>query len=67
MLLFGGLLHSEELYALYSPPDIIGMIKSGRLRWVEHIAGMGEKRVAYRVLVGKPEGRRPLETPRHRW
>jgi hypothetical protein len=58
-------LHKEELYALCSSPDIIRVIKSRRLRWAEHVACMGERRGAYRALVGKPEGRRPLEKPRH--
>jgi hypothetical protein len=60
-------LHNKELYALYFLPDIIRVIKSRRLRWVEHVAHMGERRGAYRVLVGKPEGRRPLGRSRHRW
>jgi hypothetical protein len=59
-------LHNKGLYALYSS-DIIRMIKSRRLRWAGHTARMGERRGAYRVLVGKPEGRRPLERPRRRW
>jgi hypothetical protein len=60
-------LHNKELYALYSSPDIIRVIKSRRLRWAGHVARKGERRDAYRVLVGKPEGRRPLERPRRRW
>jgi hypothetical protein len=60
-------LHNEELHNLYSSPSIIRMIKSRRMRWVEHLAGMGEKRIAYRILVGKPEGKRPLGRPRHKW
>jgi hypothetical protein len=60
-------LHSKKLYVLYSSPDIIQVIKSRRLRSAGHIACMGEKRGAYRVLVAKPEGRRPLGRPRHRW
>jgi hypothetical protein len=60
-------LHNKELYALYSSLNIIRVIKSRRLRWAGHVARMGERRGAYRVLVGKPEGRRPLETPRSRW
>jgi hypothetical protein len=60
-------LHNEELYALYSSPNIIRVIKSRRLRWAGHVARMGERRGAYRALVGKPEGRRPLERPRRRW
>jgi hypothetical protein len=58
--------HNEELDDLYSP-NIIWVIKSRRLRWAGHVARMGERRGAYRALVGKPEGRRPLERPRHRW
>jgi hypothetical protein len=53
-------LHNKELYAVYSSPNIIRVIKSRRLRWVGHVACMGEMRNAYRVLVEKPEGRRPL-------
>ena len=60
-------LHNEELNDLYSSPNIVPMIKSGRMRWVGHVARMGEERGAYRVLVGKPEGRRPLGRPRRRW
>ncbi|KAJ4450621.1 hypothetical protein ANN_02049 [Periplaneta americana] len=53
-------LHNTELHALYPSPDIIRNIKSRRLRWVGHVARMGESRNAYRVLVGRPEGKRPL-------
>jgi hypothetical protein len=60
-------LHNKELYALYSSPNIIRVIKSRRLRWAGHVTRMGEWRGAYRALVGKPEGRRPLERPRRRW
>jgi hypothetical protein len=60
-------LHNKELYALYSSPDIIRVIKSRRQRWAGHVARMGERRCAYRALVGKPEGRRPLGRPRRRW
>ena len=60
-------LHNEELYALYSSPNIIWVYKLRRLRWARHVSCMWERRGAYRVLVGKPEGRRPLERPRHRW
>ena len=60
-------LHNKELYALYSSPNIIRVIKSRRLRWAGHVARMGERRGAYRALVGKPEGRRPLERPKRRW
>jgi hypothetical protein len=60
-------LHNEELHNLYSSPNIIRIIKSRRMRWAGHVARMGEKRNAYRVLVGKPEGRRPLGRPRRMW
>jgi hypothetical protein len=60
-------LYNKELYDLYSSPNITRVIKSRRLRWAEHVARMGERRGAYRALVGKPEGRRPLERPRRRW
>jgi hypothetical protein len=60
-------LHNEELYALFSSPNIIRVIKSRRLRWAGHVARMGERRDACRVLVGKPEGRRSLGRPKHRW
>jgi hypothetical protein len=52
-------LHKEELLDLYSSPSIIRIIKSRRIRWVGHVTRMGEKRNAYRLLVGKPEGKRP--------
>jgi hypothetical protein len=60
-------LHNEELHDVYSSPGIIRIIKSRRMRWTGHVARMGEKRDAYRFLVGKPEGRRPLGRPRRRW
>jgi hypothetical protein len=60
-------LHSGELRNLYSSPDIIRQIKSGRMSWAGHVARMGEGRNMYRVLVGKPEGKRPLGRPRRRW
>jgi hypothetical protein len=60
-------LHNEELRELYSSPSIIRIIKSRRMRWAGHVARMGEKRNAYRLLVGKPEGKRPLERPGCRW
>ena len=60
-------LHNEELYALYSTPNIIRVIKSRRLRWAGHVARMEERQCAYRVLVGRREGRRPLGRPRRRW
>jgi hypothetical protein len=60
-------LHNEELHNLYSSSSIIKMIKSRRMRWAVHVARMGEKRNAYSILVGKPEGKRPLGRPRSRW
>ena len=60
-------LHNAELHALYSSPNIISSLKSRRLRWAGHIARMEQSRNAYRVLVGKSEGKRPLGRPRHRW
>jgi hypothetical protein len=59
-------LHNEELHDLCSLPSIIRMIKSKRMRLAGHVARMQEKKNAYRLLVGKPEGRRPLGKPRHR-
>ncbi|KAJ4446277.1 hypothetical protein ANN_12972 [Periplaneta americana] len=60
-------LHNAELHALYSSPDIIRNIKTRRLRWAGHVTLMGESRNAYRVLVGRPEGKRRLGRPRCRW
>jgi hypothetical protein len=60
-------LHNEELRNLYSSPSIIRIIKSRRMRWAGHVAQIGEKRNAYRLLVGKPEGKRPLGRLRRRW
>jgi hypothetical protein len=60
-------LHNEELHNLYSSPSIIRMIKSRRMRRTGHVARMGKKRNAYRILVGKPEGNRPLGRPRRTW
>jgi hypothetical protein len=60
-------LYNKELYALYYSPKIIRVIKSRRLRWAGHVARMGKRRGAYRALVGKPEGRRPLGRSRRRW
>ena len=59
--------HNEELNDLYSSPNIVRAIKSRRMRWAGHVARMGEEKRVYRVLVGKPEGRRPLGLPRRRW
>ena len=60
-------LHNEELNDLYSSPNIVRVIKLRRMRWAGNVARMGEERGAYRVMVGKPEGRRPLGRPRCRW
>jgi hypothetical protein len=60
-------LHNEELHNLYSSPSIIRMIKSWRMRWAGHAVRKGEKRNAYRILVGKPKGKRLLRTQRRRW
>ena len=61
-----GRLHNEELNDLYSSPSIVRVKESGRMRWAEHVVHMGEERGVYKVLVGKLEGRRPLERPRCR-
>jgi len=60
-------LHNEELSHLYSLPNIVLVIKSRRMRWAGHVARMGEGRWVQRVLMGKPEGKRPLGRPRRRW
>jgi hypothetical protein len=60
-------LHNEELHNLYSSPSIIRMIRSRRMRWEWYVARMGQKRNAYRILVGKPQGKRPLGKPRCSW
>ena len=60
-------LHNEELNDPYTSPSIVRVIKSRRMRWAEHVARMGERRGVYRVLVRKPEGKRPLGRPRRRW
>jgi len=60
-------LHNEELHRLYNSPDIINVIKSRRLRWAGHVARMSEDRTAYKILIGKPNGKRPLGRPRRRW
>jgi len=60
-------LHYEELSDLYSLPNIVRVVKSRRMRWAGHVACMGEGRGVYRVMVGKPEGKRPLGRPRRRW
>jgi len=61
------ILHNEELNDLYSSLSIIWVIKSRRVRWAWHVARMGERRGVYRVLLWKPEGKSPLESPWHRW
>jgi hypothetical protein len=60
-------LYNDELHDLYSSPNIVRVIKSRRMKWAGHVARMGEGRGAYRVLVGRPEGKRPLGRPRRRW
>jgi hypothetical protein len=60
-------LHNDELHSLYFLPNIVRVIKSRRLRWEGHVARMGEGRSVYRVLVGRPESKRPLGRPRRRW
>ena len=60
-------LHNEELNDLYSLPNSVRVVTSRRMRWAGHVARMGEDRGVHRVLVGKPEGKRPLGRPRRRW
>ena len=60
-------LHHEDLNDVYSSPNIVWVVKSRRMRWAGHVTCMGESRGVYRVLVGKPEGKRPHGRPRHRW
>jgi hypothetical protein len=60
-------LHNDELHSLYSSPNIVRVIKSRRMRWTGHVARMEEGRCVCRVLVGRPEGKRPLGRPRRRW
>jgi hypothetical protein len=59
--------HNDELHSLYSSPNIVRVIKSRRMRWAGHVASMGEGRGVYRVLVGRPECKRPLGRRRLRW
>jgi hypothetical protein len=59
-------LHNDELHSVYSSYNIVRVIKSRRMRWAGHVARMGEGRDVYRVLIGKPEGKRPLGRPRRR-
>jgi hypothetical protein len=60
-------LHNEELHGLYSSPSIVRVIKARKVRWARHVARMGEVRGSCNILVGRPEGRRPLGRPRCRW
>jgi hypothetical protein len=60
-------LHNDELHSLYSSPNIVRVFKSGRMRWVGHVARIGEGRGIYKVLVGRPESKGPLGRPRRRW
>jgi hypothetical protein len=60
-------LHNDELHSLYSSPNIVRVIKSRRMRWAGHVSRMGEGKGVYRVLVGRPEDRRPLGRPGRRW
>jgi hypothetical protein len=59
-------LHNDEIHNLYSSSNIVKVIKSRRMRWVGHVARMGKGRGVYRVLVGRPKGKRPLGRPRRR-
>jgi len=63
---WGKKIHNEELNDLYSSPNIVRVMKSRGMRWAGHVARLGERRGVYRVLVGKPEGKRPLGRPRRR-
>jgi hypothetical protein len=60
-------LHNDEIHSLYSSQNIVRVIKSRRMRWVGHVARMREGRGVYSVLVGRPEGKRPLGRPKRRW
>jgi hypothetical protein len=60
-------LHNDELHSLYSSPNIVSVTKSRRMRWAGHVTRMRVGRGVYRVLVGRPEGKRPLGRPRHTW
>ena len=60
-------LRNEQLSYMYSLPNIVRVVKSRRMRWTGHVVSMGEGRGVHRVLVGKPEGKRPLGRPRRRW
>jgi hypothetical protein len=65
--IFNRKLHNKELHGLYSSPSTVRVIKARRIRWAGNVARMGEVRGAYNILVGRPEGRRPLGRPRRRW
>jgi hypothetical protein len=60
-------LHNDELHNLYSSPNIVRVIKLRRMRWAGHVARIGEEKGVYRILVGRPERKRPLERPRRGW
>jgi hypothetical protein len=60
-------LHDDEVHGLYSSLNIVRVIKSRRMRWAGHVVSIGEGRSVYKVLVGRPEGKRPLGRPRRRW
>jgi hypothetical protein len=60
-------LHNDELHSLYSSPNIVRVIKSGRMRWAGHVARRGEGRGVYKVSDGRPQGKRPLGIPGRRW
>jgi hypothetical protein len=60
-------LHNEKFHKMYATSNIISVIRSKRMNWVGHVAHMGEIRNAYKSLVGRPEGKRPLGRPRRRW
>jgi hypothetical protein len=60
-------LYKEELCNLYFSPNVIRVMKSRRVRWVGYVAGMEEMRNAYKIFIGKPEGKRPCGRPKHRW
>jgi hypothetical protein len=60
-------LHNDDLHDLYSSRNIVRVIKSRRMRWAGHVARMGERKGAYRILIGRPEGKRTLGRPRRRW
>ena len=67
IIIFYYRIYSEELHSLYRSPNIVGVIKSRRLRWAGHVARMEKGRSAFKILTGKPTGKRPLGRPRRRW